>query len=94
LNSRLVASSDYSTRKAVSFTLKNNSNSKTVSGASKAYAVVFNAAGVPIYAESGYIGRVILPGEQTQVAFGDFTFNGEYSYIQITLGVYISGSRL
>ncbi len=84
---RLVNSPYYSNRKAISFTLKNNSNSKIIGSSSKAYAVVFNAAGIPVYGESGSIGKSVLPGGQAEITFGDFTFNGEYSYIQVTIGV-------
>jgi flagellar hook-length control protein FliK len=87
LNPRLVTSPYYATRKAVSFTIKNNSSSKILSSSSKAFAVVFNSSGVPIYAESGRIGMSVLPGGQTEVTVGDFTFNGEYSYILVTIGV-------
>jgi hypothetical protein len=51
------------------------------------FAVVFNTSGVPIYAESGFIGKSVLPGGQAEITVGDFTFNGEYSYILVTVGV-------
>ena len=87
LNPRLVTSPYYATRKAVSFTIKNNSSSKILSSSSKAFAVVFNSSGVPIYAESGRIGISVLPGGQAEITVGDFTFNGDYSYILVTIGV-------
>jgi len=87
LNPRLVTSPYYATRKAVSFTIKNNSSSKILSSSSKAFAVVFNSSGVPIYAESGRIGTSVLPGGQAEITVGDFTFNGDYSYILVTIGV-------
>ena len=87
LNPRLVTSPYYATRKAVSFTIKNSSSSKILSSSSKAFAVVFNSSGVPIYAESGRIGTSVLPGGQAEITVGDFTFNGDYSYILVTIGV-------
>jgi hypothetical protein len=87
LNPRLVTSPYYSSRRAVGFTLKNNSNSVILDSSSKAFAVVFNSSGVPIYAESGFIGKSVLPGGQAEIIVGDFTFNGEYSYILVTIGV-------
>jgi hypothetical protein len=89
LNPRLVTSPYYASRKAVSFTIKNNSNSQILNSSSKAFAVVFNASGVPIYAESGFIGKSVLPGGQAEITVGDFTFNGEYSYVLVTIGVNI-----
>ena len=86
-NPRLVASPYNSSRKAVSFTLKNNSTSVILGSSSKGFAVVFNSSGVPIYAESGFIGKSVLPGGQAEITVGDFTFNGEYSYILVTIGV-------
>ena len=86
-NARLVTSPYYATRKAVSFILKNNSSSKILNSSSKAFAVVFNASGVPVYGESGRIGISVLPGGQAEITFGDFTFNGDYSYILVTIGV-------
>jgi hypothetical protein len=88
-NPRLVTSSYNATRKAVSFIIKNNSSSKILSSSSKAFAVVFNSSGVPIYAESGRIGISVLPGGQAEITFGDFTFNGDYSYISVTISVNI-----
>jgi nucleoid-associated protein YgaU len=87
INPRLVTSSYNSSRKAVGFTLKNNANSVILGSSSKAFAVVFNSSGVPIYAEYGFIGKSVLPGGQTEITVGDFTFNGEYSYILVTIGV-------
>jgi hypothetical protein len=87
LNPRLVASPYNSSRKAVGFTLKNNSSSVILGSSSKGFAVVFNSSGVPIYAESGYIGKSVLPGGQAEITLGDFTFNGEFSYILVTIGV-------
>jgi hypothetical protein len=86
-NPRLVTSPYYSSRKAISFTIKNNSISKILGSSSKAFAVVFNASGIPVYAESGFIGKSVLPGGQTEVTIGDFTFNGDYSYILVTVGI-------
>jgi hypothetical protein len=87
LNPRLISSPYNSSRKAVSFTLKNNSGSRIIGSSSKAFAVIFNAAGVPVYAKNGFIGKSVLPGGQAEITFGDFTFNGEYSSIQVTIGV-------
>ncbi len=87
LNPRLIGSPYNSSRKAVSFTLKNNSGSRIIGSSSKAYAVIFNAAGAPVYAKNGFIGKSVLPGGQAEITFGDFTFNGEYSSIQVTIGV-------
>jgi cell division septum initiation protein DivIVA len=86
-NSRIVSSTFNASRKAVSFTLKNNSGSRILASSSKAFAVIFNSAGVPVYAESGFIGKSVLPGGQTEITFGDFTFSGDYSSIQVTIGV-------
>ena len=86
-NPRLVASPYNSSRKSVGFTLKNNSTSVILGSSSKGFAVVFNSSGVPIYAESGFIGKSVLPGGQAEITVGDFTFNGEYSYILVTIGV-------
>jgi hypothetical protein len=86
-NSRLVTSPYYPNRKAVGFTLKNNSNSVILGSSSKAFAVVFNSAGVPIYAASGFIGKSIFPGGQSEITVSDFTFNGDYSYVLVTIGV-------
>jgi len=88
-NPRLVTSPYYSSRKAISFTIKNNSISKILGSSSKAFAVVFNASGIPVYAESGFIGKSVLPGGKTEVTIGDFTFNGDYSYILVTIGINI-----
>lgn len=87
LNPRLISSPYNSSRKAVSFTLKNNSGSRIIGSSSKAFAVVFNAAGVPVYAKNGFIGKSVLPGGQAEITFGDFTFNGEYSSVQVVIGV-------
>lgn len=86
-NARMVSSTFNASRKAVSFTLKNNSGSRILASSSKAFAVIFNSAGVPVYAESGFIGKSVLPGGQTEITFGDFTFSGDYSSIQVTIGV-------
>ena len=86
-NPRMVSSTYNASRKAVSFTLKNNSGSRILASSSKAFAVIFNSAGVPVYAESGFIGESVLPGGQTEITFGDFTFSGDYSSIQVTIGV-------
>ena len=90
LSPRLVTSPYYANRKAVGFTLKNNSSSMILGSSSKAFAVVFNSAGVPVYAVSGFIGKSLLPGGQAEITVGDFTFNGEYSYILVTIGVNVS----
>jgi hypothetical protein len=90
LNPRLVTSPYISSRKAVGFTLKNNSSSQILGSASKAFAVVLNASGQPVYAASGFIGKSILPGGQAEVTIDDFTFNGDYSSIQVTIGILTS----
>jgi flagellar hook-length control protein FliK len=86
-NPRMVSSTYNASRKAVSFTLRNNSGSRILASSSKAFAVIFNSAGVPVYAESGFIEKSVLPGGQTEITFGDFTFSGDYSSIQVTIGV-------
>jgi hypothetical protein len=61
-----------------------------LSSSSTAFAVLFDASGIPVYAERGQIGKSILPGGTAEVTVGDFTFNGSYSSIQVIIGVVIN----
>jgi hypothetical protein len=86
-NSRLVTSPYYANRKAIVFTLKNNSNNRILSASSTAFAVLFNSNGVPVYAERGMIGKSVLPGGTTEISIGDFTFNGSYATLEVIIGI-------
>jgi hypothetical protein len=86
-NTRLVTSPYYANRKAVGFTLKNNSNSRILNSSSTAFAVLFDSNGIPVYAERGMIGKSVLPGGATEISIGDFTFNGSYASIEVIIGI-------
>lgn len=88
---RLVASINLPSRKTVAVTVKNNSSSQIISKSSTAFAVLFDAAGTPIYVARGFLDKSILPGGSTEVLIGDdFTFNGVASSIAVTIGTVIS----
>jgi hypothetical protein len=82
-----VTSPYYANRKAVGFTLKNNSNSRILNSSSTAFAVLFDSNGIPVYAERGMIGKSVLPGGATEISIGDFTFNGSYASIEVIIGI-------
>lgn len=85
-NARLVTSSYYASRKMVAFTIRNNS-SQVLSDSTKCFAVLLNSSNIPVYATWGRLGKSVLPGGTAEVTIGsDFTFNGQYSSIEISLG--------
>jgi len=84
-NIGLVTSSYYATRKMVSFTIKNNS-SQVLSDGSQGFAVLLDSSNTPVYAVSGRLGVMVLPGGSAEVTIGsDFTFNGSYSSIEVSI---------
>jgi hypothetical protein len=87
---RLITSPYYSTRKSVGFTLRNNSSNQILSSSSTAFVVIFDSSGTPVFAERGQIGKSILPGGSGEVTVGDFTYNGNYSSIQVLIGVVLN----
>jgi flagellar hook-length control protein FliK len=85
-NAHLVTSSYYASRKMIAFTVRNNS-SKVLSEGTKCFAVLLNSSNTPVYAIWGRMGKSVLPGGSAEVTIGsDFTFNGQYSSIEISLG--------
>ena len=85
-NARLVTSTYYASRKMVAFTIRNNS-SQVLSDSTKCFAVLLNSSNIPVYAIWGRLGKSVLPGGTAEVTIGsDFTFNGQYSSIEISLG--------
>jgi hypothetical protein len=57
---------------------------------STAFVVIFDSSGTPVFAERGQIGKSILPGGSGEVTVGDFTYNGNYSSIQVLIGVVLN----
>jgi hypothetical protein len=85
-NAHLVTSTYYASRKMIAFTVRNNS-SKVLSEGTKCFAVLLNSSNTPVYAIWGRMGKSVLPGGSAEVTIGsDFTFNGQYSSIEISLG--------
>jgi len=83
---RLVTSINIPSRKMIAVTVRNNSMSQILSKSSKAFAVLLDSSGTPIYAAWGFLDKAVLPGGSAEVLIGDdFTFNGTPASIVVTI---------